>query len=81
MYTTTKKEKKRRNPNPNTVGLKKIPRIAPEGSAPKPVQVRVPAKQYDAWMSLPAKERNEYLREAIAAKLVEKNLISARVEI
>ena len=66
-----------RNPNPNTSGLKKIPKIAPEGSAKKPVQVRVPASQYDAWMSLPAKERNEFLRNAIAQKLVEKNLISA----
>ena len=80
MYTATKKEKKvkkRRNPNPNTSGLKKIPKIAPEGSAQKPVQVRVPASQYDAWMSLPAKERNDYLRKAIADKLAEKNLASA----
>ena len=77
MYTTTKKEKKRRNPNPNTSGLKKIPKIAPEGSAPRPITLRVPASQYEAWMSLPAKERNEYLREAIAQKLAEKNLLSA----
>ena len=65
------------NPNPNTKGLKKIPKIAPEGSAQKPVQVRVPASQYEAWMSLPAKERNDYLRKAIAQKLSEENLISA----
>ncbi|MDJ0687860.1 MAG: hypothetical protein QNJ41_05075 [Xenococcaceae cyanobacterium MO_188.B32] len=79
MYTTTnkKKEKKRRNPNPNTSGLKKIPKIAPEGSAQKPVQVRVPASQYDAWMSLPAKERNDYLRKAIAEKLEKDGLLSA----
>lgn len=77
MYTTKKKEKKRRNPNPNTSGLKKIPKIAPEGSAPKPLTLRIPASQYDAWMSLPAKERNEYLREAIAQKLAEKNLLQS----
>ena len=80
MYTATNKEKKakkRRNPKPNTSGLKKIPKIAPEGSAQKPVQVRVPASQYEAWMSLPAKERNDYLRKAIAQKLSEENLISA----
>ena len=77
MLTTTKKDKKRRNPNPNTVGLKKIPKIAPEGSAPKSVAVRVPANQYEAWMSLSAKERNECLRNAIAQKLAEKNLLSA----
>ena len=72
-----KKAKKRRNPNPNTSGLKKIPKIAPEGSAPKSVAVRVPASQYDAWMSLPAKERNEYLRKAIAEKLEQDGLLSA----
>lgn len=76
MLTTSKKEKKRRNPNPNTSGLKKIPKIAPEGSAPKSVAVRVPGKQYEAWMSLSSKERNECLREAIAQKLAEKNLLS-----
>lgn len=79
MYTTTnkKKAKKKRNPNPNTSGLKKIPKIAPEGSAQKPVQVRVPASQYEAWMSLPAKERNDYLRKAIAEKLEKDGLLSA----
>ena len=77
MLTTTKNEKKRRNPNPNTKGLKKIPKIAPEGSAPKSVAVRVPKSQYDLWMSLPSEERNECLRKAIADKLIEKNLISA----
>ncbi len=66
-----------RNPNPNTKGLKKIPKIAPEGSAPRPITLRVPASQYEAWMSLPAEERNAYLREAIAIKLAEKNLIPA----
>ena len=65
------------NSNPNTVGLIKIPKIAPEGTARRPVQVKVPASHYEAWMSLPAEERNEHLRQAIAAKLVEKNLISA----
>lgn len=65
------------NSNPNTTGLKKVPKIAPEGTARRPVQVKVPANQYEAWMSLPAKERNDYLRAAIAAKLTEKNLISA----
>ena len=65
------------NPNPNTSGLNPIPKIAPEGTARRPVQVKVPVSQYDAWMSLPATERNEYLREAIAKKLAEKNLLSA----
>lgn len=78
MLTTKhnkKKQTKRRNPNPNTSGLKKIPKIAPEGSAPRSVAVRVPASQYEAWMSLSAKERNECLRKAIADCLIEKNLI------
>jgi hypothetical protein len=65
------------NLNPNTSGLKKIPKIAPEGSADKPVQVRVPASQYEAWMSLPAKERNDYLRKAIAEKLEKNGFLSA----
>lgn len=77
MLTTKKKGQRKGNPNPNTSGLKKIPKIAPEGSAPKSVAFRVPASQYEAWMSLSAKERNECLREAVAQKLVEKNLISA----
>ena len=57
--------------------LKSYPKIAPEGSAPKSVAVRVPASQYEAWMSLPSEKRNKYLREAIAALLVKENLISA----
>ncbi len=65
------------NPNPNMSGLKPMPKISPEGTARRPVQVKVPANQYEAWMSLPAEERNNYLREAIAAKLLQKNLISA----
>lgn len=66
-----------RNPNPNTKGLIKPDKISPQGSAKNPVHVRIPEEQYKAWMSLPAKERNEFLRNAIAQKLVEKNLISA----
>lgn len=66
-----------RNPNPNTKGLKKIPKISPQGSAKNPVHVRIPEEQYKAWMSLSSKERNECLRNAIAQKLIEKNLISA----
>ncbi len=66
------------NPNPNTKGLKKIPKVAPEGTCRRPVQVKVPASQYEAWMALPAKERNDYLRKCIADKLAEKEeLISA----
>ncbi len=65
------------NPNPNTKGLRPKPKITPEGTFKRPVQVKVPASQYEAWMSLPAKERNDYLRQAIAQKLIEKNLISA----
>ena len=59
------------NPNPNTEGLRPNPRIAPEGSSQKPVQVRVPLSQYDEWMALPAKLRNDYLRKCIADKLTE----------
>ena len=80
MLTATNKEKKakkRRNPNPNTSGLKKIPKIAPEGSAPKSVAVRVPASQYDAWMSLSSSERNECLRKAIADKLAERKKLAS----
>lgn len=65
------------NPNPNTTGLRPNPKIAPEGTSKRPVQVKVPVNQYEAWMSLPAKERNDYLRSAIAQKLIEKNLLSA----
>ena len=65
------------NPNPNTSGLKPMPKIAPEGTARRPVQVRIPASQYEAWMSLPAQKRNEYLREAISDLLIKENLISA----
>jgi hypothetical protein len=57
--------------------LKSFPKIAPEGSAPKSVAVRIPLSQYEAWMSLPMEERNECLRKAIAEKLASKNLISA----
>lgn len=64
-------------PRGNPQYLKSFPKIAPEGSAPKSVAVRIPKSQYEAWMSLPAEERNEFLRNAIAQKLIEKNLISA----
>lgn len=64
-------------PRGNPQYLKSFPKIAPEGSAPKAVSVRIPKSQYEAWMSLPAEERNEFLRSAIAQKLVEKNLLSA----
>ena len=65
------------NSNPNTRGLKKIPKIAPEGTSRRPVQVKVPASQYDAWMAIPAKERNDYLRKAIADKLAEKQKLAS----
>ena len=65
------------NPNPNTEGLIKIPRIVPEGTSRKPVQVKVPVSQYDAWMAIPAKERNDYLRKAIADKLAEKQKLAS----
>ena len=61
----------------NSQNLKSFPKIAPEGSAPKSVAVRIPKSQYEMWMSLSSEERNECLRKAIAQKLVEKNLISA----
>ena len=54
-----------------------MPKIAPEGTARRPVQVRIPASQYEAWMSLPAQKRNEYLRQAISDLLIKENLISA----
>ena len=57
--------------------LKSFPKIAPEGSAPKSVAVRVPANQYEAWMSLPSEKRNTYLREAIASLLKEENLLAS----
>ena len=63
------------NPNPNTEGLIKIPRTIPGGTARKPVQVKVPVNHYDAWMSLPAKKRNDYLRAAIADKLRKEGLL------
>ena len=61
----------------NPQHLKSFPKIAPEGSAPKSVAVRIPKSQYEIWMSLSGEERNECLRNAIAQKLVKKNLISA----
>lgn len=57
--------------------LNSFPKIAPEGSAPKSVAVRIPKSQYEIWMSLSSEERNECLRNAIAQKLIEKNLLSA----
>ena len=67
------------NRHPNTTGLRPNPKIAPEGTCKRPVQVKVPASQYDAWMSIPAKERNDYLRKCIADKLAEKKkLLSVR---
>ena len=64
-------------PRGNPQHLKSFPKIAPEGSAPKSVAVRIPKSQYEVWMSLSSEERNECLRSAIAQKLIEKNLISA----
>ena len=59
------------NSNPKTDHLSKYPKIAPEGSAKYPVQVRVPKNHYDAWMKIPAKVRNESLRQLIAQKIEE----------
>ena len=56
--------------------LKPYPKIREEGSAPKPVQVRIPASHYEAWMTLSTEKRNAYLREAIASVLEEENLLS-----
>ena len=64
-------------PRGNPESLTSFPKIAPEGSAPKSVAVRIPKSQYEIWMSLSSEERNECLRDAITQKLVEKNLISA----
>ena len=54
--------------------LKPKPKIAEQGTAPKPVQVRILKDRYELWMSLPAAERNNYLREAIDKYLIEKNM-------
>lgn len=63
------------NPHPNTSGLIVRPRVAEEKTCHRPIQVKVIPSQYEAWMSIPVKERQEYLREAIAKKLAEKNLL------
>ena len=67
--------KKRGNPK-SLQNLKPYPKIAPEGSAPKLVQVRIPASHYEAWMTLSTEKRNTYLRSAIASLLEEENLLS-----
>ena len=64
-------------PRGNPQYLKSFPKIAPEGSAPRAVSVRIPKSQYEAWMSLSAEERNDYLRNAIAEKLKKDGLLSA----
>jgi hypothetical protein len=43
-----------------------------EPCARKPVQVKIPQSQYEAWMTLPAEVRNNALREAIA-KILQEN--------
>ena len=74
MANPNPKKKHMANPNPKTEHLSKFPKIAPEGSAVKPVQVRIPKSQYDAWMKIPSQERNQYLREAIAKKIAESSV-------
>ena len=61
------------NPNPKTDHLNRFERtIDPnEPCAKNPVQVRIAQSQYEQWMALPSKERNRYLREAIAKKIQE----------
>ena len=61
------------NPNPVTAHLPPSPRLpgAKEPCAKTPIQVKVPKSQYEQWMTLPSKERNSYLREAIAKKIQE----------
>ena len=61
------------NPNPVTDHLLPSPRLpgASEPCARTPIQVKVPQSHYDQWMALPSKERNRYLREAIAKKIQE----------
>jgi hypothetical protein len=57
--------------------LKSYPRVNDsEPCAPKPVQVRIPLSQYEAWMNLSAEVRNSVLREAIAKKLQENHQTS-----
>ncbi len=65
------------NLNPNMSGLMPRDRVAEEKTCHRPIQVKVIPSQYEAWMSIPVKERQEYLREAIAKKLAEKNLLSS----
>ncbi|MGL5878077.1 MAG: hypothetical protein ACRC2V_09910 [Xenococcaceae cyanobacterium] len=43
-----------------------------EPCARKPIQIKVPESQYEAWMALPAEVRNSALREAIA-KILQEN--------
>ncbi len=61
------------NPNPVTEHFVAPPRLPGEDEpcARTPIQVKVPKTQYKQWMSLPSKERNRYLREAIAKKIQE----------
>lgn len=64
----------RGNPQPKIENLKQYqyPRIDDNERETKPVHVRIPESQYEAWMALPAEVRNRKLREAIA-KILEEN--------
>jgi hypothetical protein len=64
----------RGNPNPNIEKLKQYqyPRIDENERDTKPVHVRIPQSQYEAWMRLPVEVRNKELREAIA-KILQEN--------
>ncbi len=61
------------NSNPVTDHFVPPPRLAgaSEPCARTPIQVKVPQSHYDKWMTLPSEERNRYLREAIAKKVLE----------
>lgn len=52
--------------------LKPKAKIAPEGTAPLAVSVKIPASQYQPWMAIDSKERNEHLRKAIAQLIEQK---------
>lgn len=68
--------KVRRGKHPKTLeNLKPYPKVCEEKCARKPVQVKIPASHYEAWMTLSTEKRNTYLRDAIASLLEEENLL------
>lgn len=76
MYSVkTEREKTQnhmRDLNSRLKNLKSYPRVdEKEPCAQKPVQIKIPQSQYEAWMTLPIEIRNKALREAISKTLQE----------